>query len=216
MLSWTVLISPFTTSWSTWPYNGRLISGVGPTVCSFLLPFSSAIFFHTENLFHPHERGGFWVCQGAIYIELKVFTKHPYITIWLSTNADCSLICLLQVCNSAFPEIKLSSKCMISWFFFLRKIKQCKVEFISRCLCSFLMDIIRAQKSTNMGLIAWNILCDFAPSNRWVIHTFLLLSFVSTWVVCPWPHSLYLCYWFSMRSVLVEYWSSYFIAGLWT
>ena len=56
------------------------------------------------------------------------------------------------------------------FFFFLRKIKQCKVEFMSRCLCSFLMDIIRAQKSTNMGLIAWNILCDFAPSNRWVIH----------------------------------------------
>lgn len=94
-------------------------------------------------------------------------------------------------------------------FFFLRKIKQCKVEFISSCLCSFLMDIIRGQKWTNMGLSAWDI---FAPSNRRVIHTFLLFSFISTWVVCPWPRSLFFCYWFSMRSVLVEYRSSYFIA----
>ena len=41
MLSWTVLHRTCMTSCSTWPFNGSLISGVGPTACSFFLPPSS-------------------------------------------------------------------------------------------------------------------------------------------------------------------------------
>lgn len=64
MLSWTVLHRTCMTSCSTWPFNGSLISGVGPTACSFFF----APCFYSKNFFYPHERRVIWVGQFSITI----------------------------------------------------------------------------------------------------------------------------------------------------